>query len=68
MSRSWELTDEQKKEVNERSREIGAEYDPETGKKKGQAESTDDNEDVEGNDSADRSHQHSRDVDDDNIR
>lgn len=47
MARSWELTEDQKKEIQEQQREIGAQYDPETGRKKGEAESTGDNEDVE---------------------
>lgn len=33
MGKSWELTDDQKKEIEQRSREIAAQYDPETGKK-----------------------------------
>lgn len=48
MAKSWELTEEQKKEIQEKQREIGAEYDPETGRKKGEVENTGDNEDVEG--------------------
>lgn len=48
MARSWELTEDQKKEINERNREIGSQYDPETGRKKGETENTGDNEDVEG--------------------
>ena len=36
MPKSWELSDEQKKEVQEKQREIGAEYDPETGKRETQ--------------------------------
>lgn len=68
MGKSWELSDEQKKDIEERSREIGAEYDPETGKKKNQAESTGDNEDVEGMDSADMNRERNNEVDDDNVR
>jgi len=34
MARSWELTEDQKKEIQEQQREIGAQYDPETGRKK----------------------------------
>lgn len=51
MARSWELTDEQKKEIQEKQREIGAEFDPETGKRKNETENIDntgDEEDVEG--------------------
>ena len=48
MGKSWELTEEQKKEIQEKQREIGAEYDPETGKRKVDTENTGDNEDVEG--------------------
>lgn len=48
MGKSWELTDDQKKEIQEKQAEIGAEYDPETGRKKGETENTGDNEDVEG--------------------
>ena len=50
MPKSWELSDEQKKEIQEKQREIGAEYDPETGKKRNSVEGTEDtgdNEDVE---------------------
>ena len=47
MGKSWELTEEQKKEINERNREIGAQFDPETGRRKGETENTGDNEDVE---------------------
>lgn len=42
MPNSWELTDEQYKEVNRRTREVGAEYDPETGKKWNTTENTGD--------------------------
>lgn len=51
MGRSWELTDDQKKEIEERSREISAQYDHETGKKKNAVENVDnpdDDEEVEG--------------------
>lgn len=68
MAKSWELSEEQKKEIDERSKEIAAEYDPETGKKKNQSESTGDGEDVEGMDSADMSRERSKDTDDDNVR
>lgn len=48
MAKSWELTEDQKREIQEKQAEIGAEYDPETGRKKGTTENTGDNEDVEG--------------------
>lgn len=48
MGYSWELTEDQKKEINERNREIGAQFDPETGRRKGETENTGDNKDVEG--------------------
>jgi len=66
MAKSWELTNDQKKEIQERQREIGAEYDPETGKKKGEVENVDntgDDEDVEGLDNG-----RNREIDNDNIR
>ena len=68
MARSWELTDEQKKEIQEKQREIAAEYDPETGRKKGQIENTGDNEDVEGMEDGDSRDSRERGNDDDNIR
>lgn len=64
MRKSWELTDDQKKEIQERSREIGAQYDPETGRKKGETENTGDNEDAE---QLERSRDRER-VDDEDIR
>ena len=50
MGKSWELTDDQKKEIEQRSREIAAQYDPETGKKKNAVENVDnpDDEAIEG--------------------
>lgn len=48
MAKSWELTEDQKREIQKRQEEIGAEYDPETGRKKGTTENVGDNEDVEG--------------------
>ena len=66
MGRSWELTDDQKKEIEERSREIAAQYDPETGKKKNTVENVDntgDDEEVEGMENG-----RQREVDDDKIR
>lgn len=65
MARTWELTEDQKKEIQEKQREIGAEYDPETGRRKGQTENTGDNEDVEGMESRNG---RERIDDDDNIR
>ena len=53
MAKSWELSDEQKKAHDEQSREIAAEWDQETGKKKGEGESTGESEDVDSMDSAD---------------
>ena len=38
MGKSWELTEKQKKEIQEQQAEIGAQYDPETGQKKGETE------------------------------
>lgn len=63
MGKSWELTEDQKKEIQEHQAEIGAQYDPETGRKKGETENTGDNEDVE----ASRNSRERID-DDDNIR
>ena len=63
MGKSWELTEDQKKEIQEQQAEIGAQYDPETGRKKGETENTGDNEDVE----ASRNGRERID-DDDNIR
>ena len=68
MAKSWELSDEQKKEFDEKSKEIAAEYDPETGKKKGQTESTGESEDVEGVDSEDMNRGRTKASDDDNVR
>lgn len=65
MARTWELTEDQKKEIQEKQREIGAEYDPETGRRKGQTENTGDNEDVEGMESRNG---RERIDDDENIR
>ena len=48
MARSWELTEDQKKEFDEKHLEISAKFDPETGRRKGETENTGDNEDVEG--------------------
>lgn len=47
MPKSWELSDEQKKEVQEKQREIGTQFDPETGRRKGVAENPEDVEDTE---------------------
>lgn len=66
MGKSWELTEDQKKEIQEQQREIGAQYDPETGRKKGETENTGDNEDVEGTENIE--HGKNREIDDDNIR
>lgn len=67
MARSWELTEDQKKEIQEQQREIGAQYDPETGRKKSETENTGDNEDVEGvEDMEGRNHREIK--DDENIR
>ena len=68
MAKSWELTDDQKKEIQEKQREIGAEYDPETGRKRGQTENTGDNEDVEGAEDIETRNRRGRDDDDENIR
>lgn len=67
MPRSWELTEDQKNEIQEQQREIGAQYDPETGRKKGQTENTGDNEDVEGVESVEGPNR-SRNDDDESIR
>lgn len=67
MLRSWELTEDQKKEIQEQQREIGAQYDPETGRKKGETENTGDNEDVEGVEGVDGPNRNRND-DDENIR
>ena len=68
MGKSWELSDEQKKSHQEYNEQIAKEYDPETGKKKNQTESTGDNEDVEGMDSTDMNRERTKDADDDNVR
>lgn len=68
MGKSWELTEDQKKEIQEKQREIAAEYDPETGRKKGQTENTGDNEDVEGTEDVESCNSRERIDDDDNIR
>ena len=68
MAKSWELTDEQKKEIQGKQREIGAEYDPETGRKKGQTENTGDNEDVESMEDVESRDGRERGDDDDNIK
>lgn len=67
MAKSWELTEDQKKEIQALQREIGAQYDPETGKKKGETENTGDNEDVEGVEGVEGPNRNRND-DDDNIR
>lgn len=65
MGKSWELTDDQKKEIEQRSREIAAQYDPETGKKKNGVDNVDnsDDDEVEGMENG-----RQRKIDDDNIR
>lgn len=68
MAKSWELTDDQKKEIQEKQKEIGAEYDPETGRKKGETENTGDNEDVEGMEDMESRRNREIDDDDENIR
>ncbi len=68
MGKSWELTEDQKKEIQEKQREIGEQYDPETGRKKGEAENTGDNEDVEGMEDVEARNGRERIDDDNNIR
>ena len=68
MGKSWELSDEQKKEINERNKEIGAEYDAESGKKKNQTEDTGDGEDTENVGEAETNRDRTKEVDDDNVR
>ena len=65
MGKSWELTDDQKKEIELRSREIAVQYDPETGKKKNAVDNVDnpDDDEVEGMENG-----RQRKIDDDNIR
>lgn len=46
--KSWEFTDEQKREIQKQQREIGLQFDPETGRCRGEGENTGDDEDVEG--------------------
>ena len=66
MAKSWELTEEQKAEFNERSRQIGSQFDPETGKRKSDVE------DVDGTNEDEQIGQRERDItkeaDDDNVR
>lgn len=66
MSHSWELTDEQKKEINEKNRELASQYDPETGKKKN-VENTGDDEPIERQRGGGREAREPKD-DDENIR
>lgn len=69
MGKSWELTEDQKKEIQEKQAEIGAQYDPKTGRKKGETENTGDtgdNEDVEATENVE--HGKNREIEDDNIR
>lgn len=40
MERSWELSHEQREAIREKQREIGAQFDPETSRRKGQTENT----------------------------
>lgn len=69
MGKSWELTEDQKKEIQEQQAEIGAQYDLETGRKKGETENTGDNEDVEDMEDVEASrNSRERIDDDDNIR
>ncbi len=69
MGKSWELTEDQKKEIQEKQAEIAAQYDPETGRKKGETEDTGDDEDVEGMEDVEASRNgRDRIDDDDNIR
>lgn len=68
MGKSWELTEDQKKEIQEKQREIGEQYDPETGRKKGETENTGDNEDVEGMEDIEARNGREKIDDDDNIR
>lgn len=65
MGKSWELTDDQKKEIEQRSREIAAQYDPETGKKKNAVDNVDNPDDDE---IQERERVRQRDMDDDNVR
>ena len=67
MGKSWELTDDQKKEIEQRSREIAAQYDPETGRKKNAVDNVDnpDDDEVEG---MENGRERQREVDDDNVR
>lgn len=65
MPKSWELSDEQKKEINERNRETGQQFDPETGRRKG---ATDNPDDVEDTEKSERVREKEREIDDDNVR
>lgn len=67
MARSWELTENQKKEIQEQQCEIGTQYDPETGRKKGKTENTGDNEEVKGVEGMEGRSRHEI-KDDENIR
>ena len=70
MAKSWELSDEQKQEHAERSKEIGAQYDQETGNKK-ESDPTgegDDTENMDNQSDMDRGGERQRQVDDDNVR
>lgn len=63
--KSWEFTDEQKKEIQERQREIGLQFDPETGRRRtgSEGESTGEGEDMQAVERRSRPEK-----DDDNIR
>lgn len=48
MPKSWEFTEEQKQEIMEKQREIGAQFNPDTGRRWGETtENTGDGEDTE---------------------
>ena len=66
MAKSWELTEEQKAEMNERLRDVGSQFDQETGRRKSEVE------DVDGTNEDEQIGQRERDItkeaDDDNVR
>ena len=64
MGKSWELSDEQLKEIRAKQSEIAAQYDPETGKKKTKnVDNTGDGEDI-----GQREREKTKETEDDYVR
>ncbi len=66
MAKSWEFTEEEKKEIQEKQREIGLQFDPETGMRKVETENVDNTGDEEEAENIGKGRE--REIDDGNIR